>query len=124
MYLPGLPTTLLLSLALQAYAAASDDKAKTKPLDPCTVASPGGSFYDLRPLAILPPDEKKKTTKGEKVDDWHARGFDYHEAKANFTLNICAPVVDKKEDFVGIEKSLWKNVSAFYELDNKKYSIG
>ena len=73
MYFPGLPTTLLLSLALRAYAAAApDDKAKTKPLDPCTVASAAGSsFYDLRSLSILPPDDKKKLAKGEKVDDWN-----------------------------------------------------
>jgi cation-dependent mannose-6-phosphate receptor len=125
MYLPGFSTTLLLTLALQAYAAtSSDDKAKEKPLEPCTVASASGAFYDLRSLSILPATDKKKTTKGEKTDDWHAKGYDYHNSKANFTLNICAPLVEKQRDFEGIKESLWKNVSAYYELDRKRYSIG
>lgn len=126
MYFPGLPTTLLLSLALQAYAATSDDKTKEKPLEPCTVGSASGAFYDLRSLSILPPTEKEKDkpTKGKKTNDWYARGFDYHNAKANFTLNICAPVVGKQDHFEGVEESLWKNVSAYYELDKKRYSIG
>jgi cation-dependent mannose-6-phosphate receptor len=60
MYIPGLPTTLLLTLALHASAAATDDKAK-KELEPCTVASISGAFYDLRSLSILPASDKKKT---------------------------------------------------------------
>lgn len=124
MYFPTLPTTLLLTLVLysRTHAAASDDKAK--PPEPCTVLSATGNFYDLRSLSILPPADKKKVAKGDKTDDWHARGYDYHNNQANFTLNICAPVVEPEEDFVGIDKSLWKNVSAYYELDNKRYSIG
>lgn len=126
MHFPSLPTALLLSLAIhsRAHAAASDDK-KTKPLEPCTAASSTGSFYDLRPLAILPPaDDQKKPAKGVKIDDWHARGWDYHDGKANFTLNICAPVVDPIKDVVGVSRDLWKNVSAYYEVGSKKYSLG
>lgn len=125
MHFPSLPTALLLTLTLHSgvNAAASDDK--TKPSDPCTVASSTGSFYDLRSLAILPPaDDQRKPAKGVKTDDWHARGWDYHDGKANFTLNICAPVVDPIKDVEGISHDLWKNVSAYYEIGSKKYSLG
>ncbi|KAG4440206.1 hypothetical protein IFR05_004285 [Cadophora sp. M221] len=122
MHFPTLPTSLLVTLALHygVNAAASDEKV----LEPCTVSSTTGNFYDLRSLSIALPTDDKKPVKGEKVDDWHARGYDYHKSEANFTLNICAPVVGKVEDVVGVDRSLWKNVSAYYELDSKKYSIG
>lgn len=122
MYFPALPSALLLTLALRAQAASSDDK--TKELDPCTVVSPGGNFYDLRSLLIQPPSDKKKVAKGDRVEDWYAKGWDYNDSKSNFTLNICAPLAEEQEDFEGINKSLWKNVSAYYELESKKYSIG
>ncbi|KUJ20984.1 mannose 6-phosphate receptor domain-containing protein [Mollisia scopiformis] len=125
MQFPSLPTTLLLGLALHGgvnAAASSDDKTKTP--DPCTVASASGSFYDLRPLSILPLEPGKKAAKGEKIDDWHARGYDYHDHKANFTLNICAPLIEKKDHFEGVDKDLWQNVSAQYTLGSKIYSIG
>jgi cation-dependent mannose-6-phosphate receptor len=124
MYFPTLPTTLLLTLALRqgAHAATLEDKPKAP--DPCTVVSATGNFYDLRSLSILPPADGKKAAKGDKTDDWHARGYDYQNSKANFTLNICAPVIEKGEDFEGLDKSSSKNVSAYYELDNKRYSIG
>ena len=123
MLFSNLPTTLLLALALHSRvnAAASEDKPKA--VEPCTIAGSTGAFYDLRPLSILPPsDDKKKPAKGVKTDDWHAKGYDYHDNKANFTLNICAPVVEQKEDFVGITAS--HNVSAYYTLGSLKYSIG
>ncbi|KAL2074805.1 hypothetical protein VTL71DRAFT_8584 [Oculimacula yallundae] len=122
MHFPTLPTSLLITLALHygVNGASSEEKV----LDPCTVSSVSGNFYDLRSLSISPPAEDKKPAKGEKLDDWHARGFDYHNSTANFTLNICAPVVGAVEDVVGVERGLWKNVSAYYELGSKKYSIG
>lgn len=125
MHFSALPTTILLSLALLggANAAASDDK-KTKPVEPCTVASPLGAFYDLRSLSILPPKDDKKVAKGVKTDDWHARGYDYHDNKVNFTLNICAPLVDPIRDPVGVDKDVWQNVSAYYAIGSKKFSIG
>jgi len=55
------------------------------------------------------------------MDGWHAKGYDYG---ANFTINFCGPVVEELDDVVDLEKSLWKNVSAFYEMDGKQYSIG
>lgn len=122
MHFPNLPTSLLVTLALHygVNAAASDEKV----LEPCTVSSATGNFYDLRSLSIALPADDKKPVKGEKIDDWHARGYDYHKNTANFTLNICAPVVGKVEDIEGVDKSLWRNVSAYYELGSKKYSIG
>jgi len=122
MHFPALPNTLtvLLLLALHGQQAhSSDDKAK--PVDPCTVTSSTGSFYDLRPLTILPPVDGKKRAKNEKIDSWHAKGYDY---KSNFTLNVCAPVIEELEDVVGIKKELWQNVSAFYESGSEIYSLG
>ncbi|CAL3964778.1 hypothetical protein PZA11_002294 [Diplocarpon coronariae] len=125
MYFSSLPTGLLVTLALYHGAnGAASDKKEEKVLEPCTVGSATGAFYDLRSLSISPPADDKKHTKGEKVDDWHAKGYDYHQNGANFTLNICAPVVGKVEDFVGVDRSLWRNVSAYYELGSKRYSIG
>jgi cation-dependent mannose-6-phosphate receptor len=125
MHFPALPTALLLTLSLHSgvHAAASDDK-KTTPLEPCTVASSAGSFYDLRSLRILPPTDDKKKAKGAKTDDWHVRGWDYHDGKANFTLNICAPVVDPIDSADGISHDLQKNISAYYTVGSDTFSIG
>ncbi|KAF7949042.1 hypothetical protein EAE96_008216 [Botrytis aclada] len=118
----SLPSALLLGLALHigVEGAGLEDK-KPKPVDPCTISSTTGSFFDLRPLSIQAPEEGKKPAKNAKTDSWHARGYDY---KGNFTLNVCAPVVEEVKDFVGVDKNYWKNVSAFYEYDGKKYSVG
>jgi cation-dependent mannose-6-phosphate receptor len=123
MHFSALPNTLLLALALHCgvNAASSDDK---KIVDPCTVASPNGNFYDLRALTATLPKDGKKPGKHERTEDWHAKGYDYEDGKANFTLNICAPVVGKVEDVVGLEEKLWTNVSAHYTLGEKTYSIG
>ncbi|PBP28601.1 vacuolar sorting receptor [Diplocarpon rosae] len=124
MYFSSLPTSLLVTLALHYGVNGAVSDKEEKILEPCTVGSATGAFYDLRSLSISPPADDKKPTKGEKVDDWHAKGYDYHQNGANFTLNICAPVVGKVEDVVGVDRSLWRNVSAYYELGSKKYSIG
>ncbi|TAQ87861.1 hypothetical protein B7494_g3823 [Chlorociboria aeruginascens] len=123
MYFSSLPTTLLVALAVHGgvNAAGGLDDKKSPPPDPCTIASGTGSFYDLRPLSVVPPEEGKRPVKNAKIDSWHARGHDY---KSNFTLNICAPVVEDIEDVVGVEKSLRKNVSAFYDYEGKTYSLG
>lgn len=65
--------------------------------------------------------EGKKPGKNDLTEDWHAKGWDY---KANFTLNICDPVVKEVKDVVGVDKDLWRNVSAHYTMDGKTYSIG
>ncbi|TVY83617.1 putative mannose 6-phosphate receptor-like protein [Lachnellula suecica] len=119
MHFPPLPSALLLALAIHSGVSAAADE---KVVEPCTVASSAGSFYDLRKLSILPPKDGKKPGKNEKVDDWHARGYDY---PSNFTLNICEPVVGGLEHRpVGIDKDLAQNVSAYYETGGKIYSIG
>lgn len=121
MQFPPLSSTFLLALALHngVNAAASDDMKK--PVNPCTIASTSGSFYDLGPLSVLPPAGGQKPGKSDKTSSWHARGYDY---KSNFTFNICAPVIEDVEDVVGVVKAHWKNVSAFYEFGDKTYSLG
>jgi cation-dependent mannose-6-phosphate receptor len=121
MHFSLLPTTQLLALVLlsKVNATASDDKLKD--IAPCTVSSQTGTFYDLRSLSIVPPEDGKTAPKNAKTDSWHAKGYDYI---SNFTLNVCAPVVEGVEDVVGLERSLWRNVSAFYDMGGKTYSIG
>ncbi|KAH7089524.1 mannose-6-phosphate receptor binding domain-containing protein [Paraphoma chrysanthemicola] len=106
----------LLLLASSRYAAAASDKV----LKPCTIVSPTTErFFDLNPIRRLPAEEGKK--KGDTEGSWHARGYDYG---ANFTLNFCGPVVEELHDVQDLEKTLWKNVSAFYEVGKKVYAIG
>jgi cation-dependent mannose-6-phosphate receptor len=121
MYIPSITSALLLTLALQngVSAAAADDKSKSS--KPCTIASSTGSFYDLNGISVQPPVEGKKPLKTDKIDSWHARGYDYNH---NFTLNVCAPVVEDIEDVIGINKPHWGNVSAFYKAGSKTYSLG
>ncbi|KAF2837726.1 mannose 6-phosphate receptor domain-containing protein [Patellaria atrata CBS 101060] len=104
---------------LHVASAASDDK---KPLKPCTIHSPHSErFFDLNPIAVLPHEEGKPVHKDDRTESWHAKGHDYN---TNFTINFCAPVVEELEDVVGVESSLWKNVSAYYTKGGKTYSIG
>lgn len=56
-----------------------------------------------------------------RSESWHARGYDYG---ANFTLNICAPVVEKLDKVEGIEDDRKANISGFYMKDDKVFSIG
>ena len=103
-----------------AFGASSNDKSK--PIKPCTIRSPSTDrFFDLNPIHIPLPESGKKAHKDDKTDGWHAKGYDYG---ANFTINFCGPVVEELDDVVDLEKSLWRNVSAFYEMDGKQYSIG
>ncbi|KAL3423610.1 hypothetical protein PVAG01_05357 [Phlyctema vagabunda] len=119
-----IPAALVVALTLQSgviAAAASDEKPKEKPTEPCTTSS-SGSFYDLRALTAEHVEEGKKASKSGRTESWHAKGYDYH---ANFTMNFCAPVVEPVEDVIGIhDKQMWKNVSAYYETNGKIYSIG
>lgn len=111
------PLLVLLPMPIRTLAA-SDSKA-TKP---CTIHSPSsGSYYDLTPLSVLPPHDGKKAHKDDRSESWHARGYDY---PANFTLNFCAPVVEEVRDVEGVARGLWRNVSAYYELGGKTYSLG
>lgn len=116
-------SSLIQSALLAAYyipvTAASDSES----LAPCVARSPTtGLYYDLSAISLTPPESKdgEKTHKGGP-ESWHARGHDY---PSNFTINICAPVVEELKDVVGVEKARWKNVSAYYELDGEVYSVG
>lgn len=110
---------LLLAAAMLPPSLAADDKDPAATA--CTaISTSGGSFFDLRPdIAVAPTKDGKH--KSSKSDDYTARGYDYGY---NFTLNICDAVIKPPERVVGIEESLWKNVSAYYEKDGKAYSLG
>jgi hypothetical protein len=118
MLFSSLPHILACAL-LCGVSAASDDKPK--PVDPCTISSASGSFFDLRSLSIQPVPPGTTPGKNQKTDSWHAKGYDY---KSNFTLNVCAPVVETLDNVQGVDKDLWKNVSAYYEVGSKQYSLG
>ncbi|KAI9810469.1 MAG: Cation-independent mannose-6-phosphate receptor CI-MPR [Pycnora praestabilis] len=116
------PTTALLTLLLANLSIAAADEKKSKPNKPCTLHSPNsGSFFDLTTISLSPLEEGKKVHKDERTESWHAKGYDYG---ANFSINICSPVIEELEDVVGVDEKLWKNVSAYYEMDGKTYSIG
>ncbi|KAH8716865.1 mannose-6-phosphate receptor binding domain-containing protein [Phaeosphaeriaceae sp. PMI808] len=105
-------------LALSQRVVAAADKA----LKPCTIVSPTSErFFDLNPIRRMPLKEGEKKPKGDSDGSWHARGYDYG---SNFTLNFCGPVVEDLHDVVDLDKALWKNVSAFYEVGKKVYAIG
>jgi len=108
-------------LAFASSCAAADDKKKTPPLNPCTIRSPAGNFFDLRPLTRETPKSDAKTKDTTPVKSWTAIGHDYG---ANFTLNICGPVVEELHDVEGVDKDLYKNISAYYIKDRNTYSIG
>ena len=113
--------SVLTAIFVSSIVQAADSKI-AKPTKPCTITSQTrGTFHDLNPIAVRPPDTKKKGNKDEKTNSWHARGYDYG---ANFTLNFCAPVIESLEDVVGVEKRLWGNVSAYYTKGGDTYSIG
>jgi cation-dependent mannose-6-phosphate receptor len=113
-----------LFLLSSVLGLSSADSSHLNDDTPCVARSPTtGLYFDLSALSLSPPELKdgKKVVKDARDDSWHAKGHDY---PANFTINICAPVVENVTDVVGIESSRWKNVSAYYERDNKVYSIG
>jgi cation-dependent mannose-6-phosphate receptor len=103
--------------ALAVMSGLTTADSTEEPHIPCTRKSPNsGSFYDLRPI-LLEPD------KGERTESWPVRGWDY---EANFTMNICAPVIEDIEEleFYGVQKAQWRNVSAYYQKEGETYSIG
>ncbi|KAI9846045.1 MAG: Cation-independent mannose-6-phosphate receptor CI-MPR [Thelocarpon superellum] len=124
MYLQPSNVALLACLVPGLLVAAAEDKktpSKPKPA-PCTLHSPNtGSFFDITPISLVAPKPGTKAHKDQRTESWQARGYDY---PTNFTLNICAPVLEEVKNVVGIEKDRWRNVSAYYELKGKTYSIG
>lgn len=113
-----------LFLLSSVLGLSSADSSHLNDDTPCVARSPTtGLYFDLSALSLSPPELKdgKKVVKDARDDSWHAKGHDY---PANFTINICAPVIENVTDVVGVESSRWKNVSAYYERDEKVYSIG
>ena len=106
------------TLSLSSSSSSSDEKPR-----PCTIRSATtGKFFDLTPISITQQKSSSSKKDGdEPLASWHARGHDY---PANFTLNFCAPVVEELKDVVGVDEDRWQNVSAFYEMGGKIYSIG
>ncbi|KAF8470553.1 mannose-6-phosphate receptor binding domain-containing protein [Kalaharituber pfeilii] len=95
---------------------------------PCTATSPHtSSFFDLRPLIRTTAGTATLSSAdddagGGASGDWFALGYDYN---ANFTLNICAPVLADTSTARGIDGEYARgNVSAFYERDGDLFSIG
>jgi len=124
-FLPSRPRdTLCFLTAIASVCPISIAAASDTPLpigDPCTIhSSLTGNFYDLRPLTLKEAGTKTQLATNES---FHSRGWDYG---ANFSINICAPVVEKLDDVYGIPKRQWANISAFYRdpKDNTVYSLG
>lgn len=112
------PAAILLATLLSSTLAADDSSPKAKP---CTIHSPTtGSYFDLRTIQIQPPSSSS-SKKDARIESWHSRGYDYG---ANFTLNFCGPVVEDLGKVEGIPEDRIANVSAFYKMDGKTYSIG
>ncbi|KAB8078563.1 mannose-6-phosphate receptor binding domain-containing protein [Aspergillus leporis] len=114
---------LVLLSSPQSSVHAASDSSGSNILRPCVARSPTtGLYYDLNPISLSPPSTKEEKLRGNVRDEsWHAKGHDYN---ANFTINVCAPVVEDIKDVVGVVSTKWKNVSAYYEKEGKIYSIG
>ena len=113
-----------LSISSPAHAYSSP-KETTAP-EPCTIRSPHtGSFFDLNPLHI--PDPALSKAKNPRDWSWNATGWDMGY---NFTMNFCGGVIEdlgklgKSGVVEGVDKELWRNVSAYYVQNEKVYSIG
>lgn len=122
---------LLAAAATGASAASRTEPDKTSGTSstntaiatPCVAThSTTGSFFDLRPDIAAAVKEGEKHHKGVPTEDytWSRPA----EWPYNFTMNICAPVVEGVADVVGVDKKLWQNISAYYEADDKVYSLG
>jgi cation-dependent mannose-6-phosphate receptor len=110
----------LLTLLSSAPSALAVEEKKPVPHKPCTVRSgTTGSYFDLSSLQVHPPESLGNVPKPQ--DSWVARGYDYG---ANFSINICGPVVESLDHVVGVKEELWQNVSAYYQRDGKTYSMG
>lgn len=113
----------LFVLSLLGLSAASDN-SNLNDESPCVARSPvSGLYYDLNAISLSPPELKngEQLSPEARNTSWHSKGHDY---PANFTLNICAPVIEDVKDVVGVDSSKWQNISAYYERDGKIYSIG
>lgn len=126
MHLQSPSRGLLLAIAALAGMSAADEGTKTthsptSVATPCVATHTNGNFFDLRPDAAVAVPEGEKPHKGIRTEDYTARGWDYG---SNFTLNICNAVVSKVDSVVGVEMPMRKNISAYYEVKGKTYSLG
>ncbi|CAG9952140.1 unnamed protein product [Clonostachys rosea f. rosea IK726] len=114
-------SVLLASLATLAMAAKDTEPSPSRSCSGLH-SNPRrrGSYFDLRPDIAWPEDSGKAHSKAQHKD-YYARGWDYGK---NFTLNICNSVVSPVTDVVGVSKSQWANVSAYYTSQGNIYSIG
>ncbi|KAL2871140.1 putative vacuolar sorting receptor (Mrl1) [Aspergillus lucknowensis] len=119
----SLLTFFLASTSLTSVYAAPQSYGSNDDLAPCVARSPTtGLYYDLNSLTVQPsPSDSESSRKHSRDESWHAKGYDYN---ANFTLNICGPVIEELTDVVGVNENLWQNVSAYYQKEGKTYSIG
>ncbi|KAK6209450.1 Cation-independent mannose-6-phosphate receptor CI-MPR [Pestalotiopsis sp. IQ-011] len=111
----------LLSLVGGSWAAEAD---KTTTAEACTATNPkSGAFFDLRPdIAVKQPSDGSKVKNGVSIKDYKINGFDYG---FNFTMNICAPVVEEISNVRGgINSEQWGNISAYYTAKGDTYSLG
>ncbi|KAF9895364.1 Cation-independent mannose-6-phosphate receptor CI-MPR [Aspergillus nanangensis] len=120
---PFTTSALGLLVLLASPIATASDSSSGEVISPCVARSPTtGLYYDLNALSLAPPStDDDKSRKNTREESWRAKGHDYN---ANFTLNVCAPVVENIEDVVGVDSARWGNVSAYYEKEDKVYSIG
>lgn len=111
------------SILLGVLALHGGQTQATEEKKPCTAHSlKTTSFYDLRPLSLhLPVEGDETLVKGAKTESWRSSGYDYG---TNFTMNICAPVLEEVRDVAGLKHEEWKNVSAYYARDGETYSMG
>lgn len=111
---------LLLAAAFLGSSLAADDKTPTATA--CTaISTKGGSFFDLRPDIAVAPKKDGKSKRGPSAD-YEVKGYDYGY---NFTLNICEAVINTPQEVVGIESSLYKNISAYYKTEKGDvFSLG
>ena len=102
-------------LLAPALAVAAQTTTASQP--ECTATGHAG-YFDLRPDIALPAD---KAPKKGMTADYRSNGWDQGY---NFTLNVCAPLVEPVEDVVGVDEELWGNVSGYYKYNGDVYSIG
>ncbi|KAK3064983.1 Cation-independent mannose-6-phosphate receptor CI-MPR, partial [Teratosphaeriaceae sp. CCFEE 6253] len=117
-----------LTTAASSSSSSSSPSSATPPAPsstaiPCTIRSPNThAFFDLNPLHIPLPSLSK--AKHPRPNSYNTTGYDIGY---NFTLNFCGGVIEDlaaKGGVVGVEKAVWGNVSAYYEVGGKVYSIG
>lgn len=114
-------TTVLVTSTKTAATATTSTSSTPPPACTATSVSNIGGFFDLRPDIAVPAPKDAPKVKGVRNSDYEARGWDYGY---NFTLNVCAPVLQPVTDVVGVDKAHWANVSAYYTHEGHVYALG